>query len=149
MPSRGVNKVILLGNLGQNPESRTTQNGNTVVSVRIATNEPVKDKASGGWKTVTSWHRVVAWGPYATTLLQHTAKGDTIYIEGRLQTRKWQDKGGSDRWTTEVVVQSLVLLGRPTADGKAGDSEEEPAHHKPPHDDVTSMFAGADDDLPF
>ena len=102
--SRGVNKVILIGNLGQDPEVRYTPNGNAVASISIATDESYKDKNSGQLVPKVEWHKIVMFGKIAEVAGQYLRKGSKVYIEGKLQTRKWQNKEGQDVFTTEVVV---------------------------------------------
>lgn len=102
--ARGVNKVILIGNLGQDPETRYTPNGNAVVNLSLATDESYKDRQTGQLVPKTEWHRVVLFGKVAEVAGQYLRKGSKVYIEGRLQTRKWQGQDGQDRYTTEVVV---------------------------------------------
>ena len=102
--SRGVNKVILIGNLGQDPEVRYTPNGNAVASISIATDESYKDKNSGQLVPKVEWHKIVMFGKIAEVAGQYLRKGSKVYIEGKLQTRKWQNKEGRDVYTTEVVV---------------------------------------------
>lgn len=102
--SRGVNKVFLVGNLGQDPETRYTPNGNAVVNMNIATDESYKDKGTGQLVPKTEWHRIVLFGKIAEVAGQYLRKGSKVYIEGKLQTRKWQGQDGQDRYTTEVVV---------------------------------------------
>jgi single-strand DNA-binding protein len=109
--ARGVNKVILIGNLGQDPESRTTPGGTTVTNIRIATTESWTDKASGEKKEQTEWHTVVMWSRLGEIAAEYLRKGSQVYIEGRLQTRKWQDKEGNERQTTEVVADRMQMLG--------------------------------------
>jgi single-strand DNA-binding protein len=104
MATRGVNKVILIGNLGQDPEVRYMPNGNAVATVSIATGETWKDKQTGEQRERTEWHRVVFFGKLAEIVGQYLKKGSKVYVEGRLQTRKWQGQDGQDRYTTEVVV---------------------------------------------
>jgi single-strand DNA-binding protein len=111
-----VNKVILVGNLGADPEVRHTQDGRSVVNLRVATSESWRDKSSGERKEKTEWHRVVIFNEnIAKVAEQYLQKGSKVYIEGQLQTRKWQDKDGTDRYSTEVVIQQfrgeLALLG--------------------------------------
>ena len=112
--ARGVNKVILVGNLGQKPEMRYTQTNTAVATLSIATSESWKDKDSGEQREKTEWHRVVFFGKLAEIAEQYLDKGSQLYIEGKLQTRKWQDKDGNDRYTTEVILQgynsNLTLL---------------------------------------
>jgi single-strand DNA-binding protein len=109
--ARGVNKVILVGNLGQDPESRTTPGGTTVTNIRIATTDSWTDKQSGEKKEQTEWHTVVMWNRLGEIAAEYLRKGSQVYIEGRLQTRKWQDKTGADRYTTEVVASDMQMLG--------------------------------------
>ena len=108
--SRGVNKVILIGNLGQKPDMKYTQSNTAVANLSLATSESWKDKDSGDLKTKTEWHRVVYFGKLAEIAEQYLDKGSKIYIEGKLQTRKWQDQAGNDRYTTEVLGQELTML---------------------------------------
>lgn len=102
--SRGVNKVLLIGNLGQDPETRYTPNGNAVVNMNIATDESYKDKGTGQLVPKTEWHRIVLFGKIAEVAGQYLKKGSKVYIEGKLQTRKWQTREGQDVYTTEIVV---------------------------------------------
>lgn len=121
MASRGVNKVILVGNLGQDPEVRYMPNGGAVASITLATSESWRDKATGEQKEKTEWHRIVLFGKLAEVAGEYLRKGSQVYIEGALQTRKWQDQSGQDRYTTEVVVNvggTMQMLG-----GKQGDSQ--------------------------
>ncbi|MDB2451376.1 single-stranded DNA-binding protein [Gammaproteobacteria bacterium] len=111
MMSRGVNKVILVGNLGQKPEMRYTATQSAVANISIATTESWKDKESGEMRDKTEWHRVVYFGKLAEIVEKYLDKGSSVYIEGKLQTRKWQDKSGADRWTTEIVGSELTMLG--------------------------------------
>lgn len=104
MASRGVNKVILVGNLGQDPEIRYMPTGGAVANLTIATSESWRDKATGENKEVTEWHRVVLFGKLAEVAGEYLRKGSQVYIEGQLRTRKWQDNSGQDRYTTEIVV---------------------------------------------
>ena len=108
--SRGVNKVILVGNLGQKPDMKYTQSNTAVANLSLATSESWKDKDSGDLKTKTEWHRVVYFGKLAEIAEQYLDKGSKVYVEGKLQTRKWQDKAGNDRYTTEVLGQELTML---------------------------------------
>ena len=114
--SGSVNKVILIGNLGRDPEVRTFQNGGKVVNLRIATSETWKDKQTGERKERTEWHSVAIMNePLAKIAEQYLSKGSTVYIEGQLETRKWQDQSGADKYTTEIVLRpfngALTLLG--------------------------------------
>ncbi|GAA0353810.1 single-stranded DNA-binding protein [Morganella psychrotolerans] len=114
MASRGVNKVILIGNLGQDPEVRYMPNGGAVTNITLATSESWRDKQTNEMKEKTEWHRVVIFGKLAEIAGEYLKKGSQVYIEGSLQTRKWQDQGGQERYTTEVVVNiggSMQMLG--------------------------------------
>ncbi|HCW99939.1 MULTISPECIES: single-stranded DNA-binding protein SSB1 [Pantoea] len=114
MASRGVNKVILVGNLGQDPEVRYMPNGGAVANITLATSESWRDKQTGENKEITEWHRVVLFGKLAEVAGEYLRKGSQVYIEGQLRTRKWQDQGGQDRYTTEVVVNvggTMQMLG--------------------------------------
>ncbi len=109
--ARGINKVILIGNLGQDPETRYMPSGGAVTNMRIATNESWKDKQSGEQKERTEWHNVAMFGRLAEIAAEYLRKGSQVYVEGRLQTRKWQDRDGNDRYTTEIVANEMQMLG--------------------------------------
>jgi len=129
MSSRGVNKVILVGNLGKDPEVRYMPNGGAVTNITLATSESWRDKQSGESKEVTEWHRVVLFGKLAEVAGEYLRKGSQVYIEGQLKTRKWQDQGGQDRYTTEVVVNvggTMQMLG-----GKQQDSGNSKGSNNP------------------
>ena len=137
--AKGVNKVILVGNLGQDPELRHTDSGTAVCNIRLATNESYKD-ASGQLVEKTEWHGIVAWGKLAEICGTYLKKGSKAYFEGTLQTRKWQDKEGNDRYTTEVKAKEMMILsGSDSGDGAAGS----PPVAKPFQREVV------DDALPF
>lgn len=114
-----VNKVILVGNLGADPESRYMPNGDAVCNVRLATTESWKDKASGEKKEITEWHRVVFYRRLAEIAGQYLKKGTPVYVEGRIRTRKWQDKEGQERYTTEIEATEMQMLGRREGMGDA------------------------------
>lgn len=123
MSARGVNKVILVGHLGQDPEVRYMPNGNAVTGLSLATSESWRDKQSGETKENTEWHRVVLFGKLAEIAGEYLRKGSQVYIEGQLRTRKWTDNNGVDRWTTEVVVGvngTLQMLGGRSGNGGNG-----------------------------
>lgn len=118
--ARGVNKVILIGNLGADPETRYTANGNPVTNLRLATDESYKDRNTGQMVPRTEWHRIVMFGKIAEIAGQYLRKGSKVYIEGKLQTNKWQDQSGQDRYTTEIIVDingQMQML-----DSRSGDS---------------------------
>ena len=131
-----VNKVILIGNLGRDPELRYTQGGQAVANFSIATTERFPSK-SGEQQERTEWHRIVAWGKTAENCAQYLSKGRSVYVEGRLQTRDWEDKEGQKRSTTEIVAQNVTFLGSPRSGGPGGpggpggagggDSQREPS----------------------
>jgi len=127
-----VNKAILIGNLGKDPELRETQSGKSVASFPIATNEKWTDQ-SGEKHEKTEWHNIVAWGRTAEVCCEYLSKGSAVYIEGRLQTRKWQDKDGNDRYTTEIVADRMQFIG---GKGAGGQDHEVP----PPADDDSIPF---------
>jgi single-strand DNA-binding protein len=108
----GVNKVIIVGNLGRDPEIKYTQSNVPVANFSVATTESWKDKATGEWQEKTEWHRVVAWRYLAEKAEKYLRKGKQVYVEGKLETRKWQGQDGQDRYTTEIIARDLVLLGR-------------------------------------
>jgi len=113
-----VNKVILIGNLGADPELKTVSNGNSVAELRLATSRKWTDK-TGQKQEDTQWHRVVVWGKQAEACGEYLAKGRQIFVEGRLQTREWEDRDGNKRWTTEVVAENVKFLG-----GKGGEKKQ-------------------------
>lgn len=130
MASRGVNKVILVGNLGDDPTVRYMPNGGAVANMTIATSESWRDKATGEQREKTEWHRVALFGKLAEVAGEYLHKGSQVYIEGQLQTRKWQDQSGQDRYTTEVVVQGFngvmqMLGGRQQGQGGQGGQQQQ------------------------
>jgi single-strand DNA-binding protein len=154
-----VNKVILVGNLGRDAELRYTPGGAPVATLNLATTEVWNDKASGQKQEKTEWHRIVLWGKSAESLSEYLTKGKQIYIEGRLQTRKWQDKDGNDKYTTEIRADRITLLGgggggagggarspqrTPAAVGAGGSSGG--GDHEPMGEPITDLN---DDDIPF
>jgi single-strand DNA-binding protein len=119
--ARGINKVILIGHLGQDPEVRALPSGSSIANLRIATTESWKDKQSGEFKEQTEWHTVVLFGRTAEVAAEYLKKGSQVFIEGRLRTRKWQDKTGNDRYSTEIVGNDMQMLGgRGQGGGGAG-----------------------------
>ncbi|MEJ2767284.1 single-stranded DNA-binding protein [Mycetohabitans sp. B46] len=115
-----VNKVILVGNLGADPETRYLPSGDAVTNIRLATTDRYKDKASGEFKELTEWHRVVFFGRLAEIAAEYLKKGSPVYVEGRIRTRKWQDQSGQDRYSTEIVADSMQLLGGRGGSGGGG-----------------------------
>lgn len=155
-----VNKVILVGNLGADPETRFMPNGDAVANIRMATTESWKDKATGEKKEITEWHRVVFFRKLAEIVGQYLKKGSAVYIEGRIRTRKWQDKDGQERYTTEIEANEMQMLGgRSSASSSGGEAEYggsmpsssaagPSAPHKPAAQKAPS-FEDMDDDIPF
>ena len=133
MQKGSVNKVILVGHLGGDPESRFTQGGTAVATFSVATNESRKN-SEGNWEDHTEWHRCVLFGKQAETAAEYVKKGQMVYVEGRLQTRSWEDKEGMKRYSTEVVGNAFTMLGRRNADGGGAPPASHPSN---------------DDDLPF
>ena len=113
--ARGINKVILVGNLGKDPETRYMPSGSAVTNLTLATSESWKDKQTGENQERTEWHKVAMFGKLAEIAAEYLRKGSQVYVEGKLRTRKWQDKEGKDRWTTEIVADEMHMLG-----GKGG-----------------------------
>ena len=118
--ARGVNKVIIVGNLGKDPETRYMPSGSAVTNLRIATTEAWKDKQSGEQQERTEWHAVAMFGRLAEIAAEYLRKGSQVYIEGKLRTRKWQDKEGKDRYTTEIVADEMQMLGSKGGGASAG-----------------------------
>lgn len=142
-----VNKVIILGNLGADPESRFAPSGDAVCNIRVATSETWKDKATGERKEATEWHRVSFYGKLAEIAGQYLRKGSQVYIEGSLRTRKWQDKDGKDQYTTEVRANEMKMLGS----RQDGDSAPRQQSAPQPQSAGSSQggFGDFDDDIPF
>jgi len=154
-----VNKVILVGNLGADPETRFMPNGDAVANVRLATTESWKDKATGEKREITEWHRVVFYRKLAEIVGQYLKKGSAVYVEGRIRTRKWQDKEGQERYTTEIEANEMQMLGGRSSGSSSGGEAEyggsmpssaapsasrgaAPAKKAPSFEDM-------DDDIPF
>ena len=145
--ARGVNKVILVGNLGADPEVRYTAAGNAVTTVSVATTDSWKDKQSGERQERTEWHRVVFFSRLAEIAGEYLRKGSQIYVEGRIQTRKWQDKDGNDRYTTEIVGNEMQMLGSRSGSGAPADSA--PSKAPAPASAPAPVSDDLDDDIPF
>jgi single-strand DNA-binding protein len=132
----GVNKVILIGHLGKDPEIRYTQGGTCVAIFSIATSETWKNKGTGKKKEQTEWHRIVAWRRLAEICGEYLRKGRQVYIEGSLQTRKWEDKDGNKRYTTEVVASKMQMLGSSGGDGGQPSGERENSSQDRTEDEI-------------
>ncbi len=141
MAQRGVNKVILIGNLGQDPEVRYLPNGNAVANCTVATSESWKDKNTGETQEKTEWHRVVFFRRLAEIVAEYLKKGSKVYIEGKLQTRKWDDKAGVTHYSTEIIADQMQMLGEK---GQGGGQQQKPRPAPAPAADQ-----GFDDDVPF
>jgi single-strand DNA-binding protein len=137
----GVNKVILIGNLGADPEVKYLSTGTTVANFRMATTENRLNR-SGEKTTFTEWHRIVAFGKLAEICGEYLNKGKQVYVEGRLRTRSWEDKDGNRKWVTEIVATQMQMLGAPGATVEAPDLEKEVAHSQ-------EAIPGPEDDVPF
>lgn len=153
MAKGSVNKVILIGNLGKDPEVRYTPNGTAVAQISIATTEAWKDKTSGENQEKTEWHRVVMYSRLAEIAGEYLRKGSKVFVEGRLQTRKWQDKtSGQDRFTTEVIADSLQMLDNKVGGGNGGNMDSfAPEKSSSPNNDMPQAAPADsfDDDIPF
>jgi len=165
--ARGINKVILVGNCGQDPETRYMPTGGAVTNISIATSETWKDKQTGQPQERTEWHRVVFFNRLAEIAGEYLRKGSQVYVEGSLRTRKWQDQGGQDRYTTEIVASEMQMLGGRTeaAAGQARSSSNAPSNYgqggggygqesssrnsPPPAQQPPENFGDFDDDIPF
>lgn len=148
-----VNKVILVGNLGRDPETRYMPDGAAITNASLATSFQWTDKASGEKKEETEWHRVVFRGRLAEIAGEYLKKGSPVYVEGRLRTRKWQDKEGQDRYTTEIVADSMQMLGSRSGAGEprgeAPEPRSEPASKAAPAKKPAGKFDDMEDDIPF
>ena len=161
--ARGINKVILIGNLGADPETRAMPSGTTVANLRVATSESWRDKQTGEQQERTEWHRVAFFGRLAEVAGEYLRKGSQVYIEGSLRTRKWQDKQGNDRYSTEIIGNELQMLGgrggagASAAAGGGAESATRAGQGGGPPSDTEESAAGApagrgedfDDDIPF
>ena len=146
--ARGINKVILVGNLGADPETRYMPSGSAVTNIRVATTESWKDKDTGDQQERTEWHSVAFFGRLAEIVAEYLRKGSQVYIEGKLRTRKWQDREGNDRWSTEVVANEMQMLGgRPGSNAPA--QAPAPAAAKVGADAPQPPPGEFDDEIPF
>jgi single-strand DNA-binding protein len=149
--ARGVNKVILVGNLGKDPEVRYMPSGGAVANVTIATSEQWKDKQSGEQRERTEWHNVVFYQKLAEIVGEYLKKGSQVYVEGALRTRKWQDKNGNDRYTTEIIASEMQMLGSRSGGNTAfHQAEPQAAAQSAPASAGGGNFNDEfDDDIPF
>ena len=148
--ARGINKVILIGNLGADPDVRYTASGAAVSNINLATTESWRDKESGEQQEKTEWHRVVFFGRLAEIVAEYLRKGSQVYVEGRLQTRKWQDKEGNDRYTTEIVANEMQMLGGRPGGGDYNQSASRPAPAATEKSGSAQQEGDfVDDDIPF
>ena len=153
--ARGVNKVIIIGNLGQDPEVKYMPNGNAVANVTVATSESWKDKNTGEQVDKTEWHRVVFFRRLAEIVGEYLKKGSKVYIEGKLQTRKWQDKNGADHWTTEIMANEMQMLdsrGGGSSDfnqNQGGGQQQSAPQSEPSQAAPAPANNDFDDDIPF
>ena len=142
---RGINKVIIVGNLGADPDSRAMPSGNAVTNISVATSESWNDRDTGEKQEKTEWHRVVFFNRLAEIAAQYLKKGSQVYVEGKLQTRKWEDKEGNERWTTEVVANQMQMLGDRMSNDMSNDNASS-SQSSSDNDFSTDEF---DDDIPF
>jgi single-strand DNA-binding protein len=165
--ARGINKVILVGNLGADPDTRYMPSGKAVTNIRIATSESWKDKQTGDQQERTEWHSIVLYDKLGEISAEYLRKGSQVYIEGSLRTRKWQDKEGKDRYTTEIIAQNMQMLGGRAgggggggggSGGGSGGDDEQPRRSPPARPAQNDRSApppadegggGFDDDIPF
>jgi single-strand DNA-binding protein len=155
--ARGVNKVILIGHLGADPETKSMPSGTSVANLRVATSESYKDKQTNEWQERTEWHNVALFGRLAEVAGEYLRKGSQVYIEGRLRTRKWQDKQGNDRYSTEIIAGEMQMLGgRGGGAGAGAGAGAGGGESRPARAGATEPAAGGaerdvefDDDIPF
>ncbi|HET8700318.1 MAG TPA: single-stranded DNA-binding protein [Nitrococcus sp.] len=149
--ARGVNKVILIGNLGADPEVRYSPSGSAVTNIRLATTDQWRDRQSGEQQERTEWHRVVFFSRLAEVAGEYLRKGSKVYIEGRLQTRKWQGQDGQDRYTTEIVASDMQMLDSRGEAAPTGYNRDDDAGHQPSTrpEPRTAPQEDFDDDIPF
>jgi len=147
--ARGINKVILVGNLGADPESRTTPGGLTVTNFNVATSDRRKDKQSGDWVEETEWHRIVMFDKLAETAREYLRKGSQVYLEGKIQTRKWQDKEGNDRYTTEIIARDMQMLGGRPGGGAPASRDDDYRSSAGSSSSGSRKEEPFEDDIPF
>ena len=152
--ARGVNKVIIVGTLGQDPDVKYSASGNAIANISLATNEQWKDKTTGHKQEKTEWHRVVMFNRLGEIAGEYLKKGAQVYIEGKLQTRKWQDQSGQDRYTTEIVANEMQMLGgHPVGNSQTNNPAQQPRaqtpSQNPPAQGQGDNFGGFSDDIPF
>jgi single-strand DNA-binding protein len=158
--ARGINKVILVGNLGADPDTRYMPSGKAVTNIRVATSESWKDKQTGDMQERTEWHSIVMYDKLGEIAAEYLRKGSQVYIEGKIRTRKWQDKEGKDRYTTEVIADQMQMLGGRGGGGGASSEPREPrpSRQAPASEDRSDRSAAPgdeagggefDDDIPF
>jgi single-strand DNA-binding protein len=158
--ARGINKVILVGNLGADPETRYAASGSAITNIRVATSESWRDKQTGENQERTEWHRVVFFNKLAEIAGEYLRKGSQVYVEGSLRTRKWQDQSGQDRYSTEIVANEMQMLGgrggdggqRQNPGGGQGQAQNQGFRENPPQKQPATAVADdgfADDDIPF
>jgi single-strand DNA-binding protein len=147
--ARGINKVIIVGNLGGDPETRYMPSGSAVTNLTVATNESWKDKQTGEQKDRTEWHKVAMFNRLAEVAAEYLRKGSQVYIEGKLRTRKWQDKNGQDRWTTEIIADEMQMLGGRGGSGGGSAPMSSDKDSGPPSEPPQSGPDDFDDDIPF
>lgn len=148
--ARGVNKVILIGHLGGDPEVKYMPSGSAVANVSIATTESWKDKNTGEKQERTEWHRVIFFARLAEIVGEYLRKGSQVYVEGRLQTRKWQGRDGKDNYTTEIIATEMQMLGtKPAGFGSGSKSGSGSSGDRPHREEGDSRNEGFDDDIPF
>lgn len=151
MASKGINKAIIIGNLGKDPEVHYTQNGGAIANLTIATSESWRDKQSGEQKEKTEWHRVVLFGKLAEVAGEYLRKGSQVYIEGKLTTRKWEDQAGVERYTTEIHVNVggvMQMIGSKQESSQSGNQQPPPKQQKKPQPSNEPPM-DFDDDIPF
>ena len=148
-----VNKVIIVGNVGRDPETRYMPSGDAVTNISVATSDRYKDKQSGEMKETTEWHRVAFFGKLAEIAGQYLKKGSQVYVEGRLRTRKWTDAGGQEKYSTEIVAETMQMLGgKPvggSGDGGESYARSKPAEQSAPASSNAASLGAMDDDIPF
>ena len=154
--ARGVNKVILIGHLGADPETKSMPSGTSVANLRIATSESYKDKQTNEWQERTEWHNVALFGRLAEVAGEYLRKGSQVYIEGRLRTRKWQDKQGNDRYSTEIIAADRQMLGGGGGGGGGGADAAPGGESRPARSGASEPATSGgerdtefDDDIPF
>jgi single-strand DNA-binding protein len=144
-----VNKVIIVGNIGRDPETRYLPSGDAITNISVATSDRYKDKATGEMKETTEWHRITFFGKLAEISAQYLKKGSQVYVEGKLRTRKYTDQAGVEKYSTDIIADSMQMLGGKMSDSSSSMASSAPRERAEPSSAASSSLGAMDDDIPF